>query len=1063
MTMRLDSRPYSALAILLSFALVLSGFVAISGPGNASTSITVPTGTTGGFNNTEFQSLATVSGVTPAVVGYSESATLRVDVTVASGQLQANSTAFAALEKPVGFTSNPASAFAVIGTPAQINALLSSLSYRGTVTGTSTVEIKVVEGRGAVNTINGHYYEQVDSALSWQDAFAAAAARSVPKVSGGTCPGYLVTITSQAENDFVQQRVKTSSWIGASDSREYIRDADGNLKYANQTAAEGNWHWVTGPEAGTQFLSSNSRTAVVNGEYNGFDTGEPNNSSPGENFAQIFTNGAWNDLSGVAAAGSGQYNVQAYIVEYGSPTCAPAVSASQATASFSVSAVLTVTPANISTCGAQGDYFELGSWRQETASLNVDQDAAEGAKRGPQQSSNTWGSVGDLRVQGLTRTPVQDKQSANLTSVPSAFDDSKYIALPFTTASGKRQVLWDVSFSLDEPVGTFTSKVQAKLFKGVDPVSGAVAAETSLTNVNVSASLIVELNPTVLDASSQYELRIYAYEAAFDSVENSTPLDNLTVRTKPCLSGAANSLAVSNVLLETATATWSAPTQNGGATITNYEYSLDNGATWITPAPPSSSTSKSLTGLMPGTSYSMHVRPVTAAGTGPASSVNFVTKVGTPESIQATAGTNSVSVSWPAVPNASGYKVEYSTDGGVTWIEYVASPVVSASVTISNLDTSAEYTFRVFAKNSEEALSGASPLSGSVRPSAPVAAPAPTASPTPTPTPTRNTPRQPPPSPSPNQAVVVLTPTPTTTPTPTPIPSPNPTGQGGSILMPVLDPTPNVVYGSSNPIPPALVDALRSPLAYLLELLTGSPELPSLASTESMAYENGSPVQIQLVKTDFENGYVLIGDGWQVALEATDSSGEPLRLDDSGNIILNSDRFVQFSGTGFAPGSIVKVWLFSDPTEISEVLADANGNFVGQAQLPEGITVGEHTIQLNGLTKDGQLRSVALGVLVQPALAVAPAAQVGFDLSGLMNFLWVIAAGVLTWFFIVWRRRRKKEEEGEIPNNSGFEELPIFASEGFEPSQQFPNDSRRKIGAAAPPNRKRFGFKPKDA
>jgi hypothetical protein len=217
------------------------------------------------------------------------------------------------------------------------------------------------------------------------------------------------------------------------------------------------------------------------------------------------------------------------------------------------------------------------------------------------------------------------------------------------------------------------------------------------------------------------------------------------------------------------------------------------------------------------------------------------------------------------------------------------------------------------------------------------------------------------------------------------------------------------------------------------------------------------------VLTDEQNGYSLIGDGWQVDLAAVDSDNSPLRLDDSGNIILKQDRFVQFSGTGFAPGSIVKVWLFSDPTEISEVLADANGNFVGQAQLPEGITVGEHTIQLNGLTKDGQLRSVALGVLVQPALAVAPAAQVGFDLSGLMNFLWVIAAGVLTWFFIVWRRRKKKEEEGEIPNNSGFEELPIFASEGFEPSQQFPNDSRRKIGAAAPPNRKRFGFKPKDA
>jgi hypothetical protein len=232
-----------------------------------------------------------------------------------------------------------------------------------------------------------------------------------------------------------------------------------------------------------------------------------------------------------------------------------------------------------------------------------------------------------------------------------------------------------------------------------------------------------------------------------------------------------------------------------------------------------------------------------------------------------------------------------------------------------------------------------------------------------------------------------------------------------------------------------------------------------LAPTDSLAYENGSPVEIQLVRTDEDNGYLLRGDGWQVTLEAADSSGAPLALDASGNIVLNTDRFVQFSGTGFAPGSVIKVWLFSDPTEVSEVLADASGNFVGQAQLPEGIPTGEHTVQLNGLTKDGQLRSVSLGVVIQPNLVVVPVAP---DLTGLMNGLLILAAGVLLLFFIVWRRRKKKEEEVSIPRRSGIEGVPILASEGFESSQPFPDDSRKKIGPAAPPNRKR-NFKPKGA
>ena len=323
--------------------------------------------------------------------------------------------------------------------------------------------------------------------------------------------------------------------------------------------------------------------------------------------------------------------------------------------------------------------------------------------------------------------------------------------------------------------------------------------------------------------------------------------------------------------------------------------------------------------------------------------------------------------------------------------------------------------------------------------------------PTPTPTPTPSLPSRRPSRPAPNPVIA----SPPTLDLPRPV-------LGPIVLLEQREATPNVRYSAANPIPDQLIDILARPLAYEVGQGNGALILPALLPSESLAYENGSPVQIQLVRTDQDNGYLLIGDGWQVALEAADSSGAPLRIDDSGNIVLNTDRFVQFSGSGFAPGSIVKVWLFSDPAEISEVIADASGNFVGEAQLPEGIPVGQHTVQLNGLTKDGQLRSVSLGVVVEP-VAVVPA-PVPFDFSGLMNMLWILAAGVLLFFFILWRRRKKDEEEVATPVTDSSEDL-IFASDAFEvqPTQQFPNDSRRKIGAAAPPNRKRFSFKPRGA
>lgn len=421
---------------------------------------------------------------------------------------------------------------------------------------------------------------------------------------------------------------------------------------------------------------------------------------------------------------------------------------------------------------------------------------------------------------------------------------------------------------------------------------------------------------------------------------------------------------------------------------------------------------------------------------------------GAPTITTITPGVRTLEVAFTAPASDGGSAIsgyEYSLDGGTTWIT-PSTAITSSPFTITNLNGGRIYEVKIRAVN--EVGSGepsltveASPRSTTSVVSEPIPTPVviPTVEPEPMPTPSQ----------SPN-------------PTITPPPGLEPGTSGDVKLMTKIEAIPGVVYSESNPIPDFIMDILSKPLAYILGVLSGDPELPELAPSESLAYENGAPVIIELVQTDSENGYVLRGDGWEVSLEATDSSGEPLLLDESGNIILNQDRYVQFSGTGFAPGSIVKVWLFSDPSELSDVVADAFGNFVGKAKIPEGIPTGEHTVQLNGLTEDGQLRSVSLGVLIQPDIVIAPAPPVGFDLTGLMSIIWILAAIVAFWFFILWRRRRKKEDEAS-PIPTGDSTDLIFASESFTPIQQFPNDSRRNIGPASPPNRKRFGFKPKDA
>jgi hypothetical protein len=268
--------------------------------------------------------------------------------------------------------------------------------------------------------------------------------------------------------------------------------------------------------------------------------------------------------------------------------------------------------------------------------------------------------------------------------------------------------------------------------------------------------------------------------------------------------------------------------------------------------------------------------------------------------------------------------------------------------------------------------------------------PLPIATPTPTPTPTRrpaitSTPRPSVPLPAATSAPIAL---------PAPL--------GPVVLIPQLELRPDVAFTPSNPVPAAIREVLSKPFGYELDT-AGQPELPALAPTQSLAYENGSPIGVELVPTEEQSGYILSGDGWQVELAATDMSGSPLKLDDSGNIILNDDRFVEFSGTGFAPGSLVKVWLFSEPAELSQLTADASGNFTGRAMVPTDTAVGEHTIQLNGISKDGQLRSVALGVVVQ-ALAVPQASQFVWN-------WWYLLGGLAPFFWWIIGKRRKREEE----------------------------------------------------
>jgi PEP-CTERM motif len=142
-----------------------------------------------------------------------------------------------------------------------------------------------------LNPANGHYYEFVQSQVTWQAALSAAATNSYLGNQG-----YLATITSAQESSFIFNNVSSGgNWFSGTDE-----------------AVEGVWKWVAGPEAGTVFW--NGGPGGSSPTYANWAPGsEPNNCCGGENYLHNFAGSAfWNDLRPDNLG-----FINGYVVEYG--------------------------------------------------------------------------------------------------------------------------------------------------------------------------------------------------------------------------------------------------------------------------------------------------------------------------------------------------------------------------------------------------------------------------------------------------------------------------------------------------------------------------------------------------------------------------------------------------------------------------------------------------------------------------------------------------------------------------------------------------------------------------
>lgn len=357
------------------------------------------------------------------------------------------------------------------------------------------------------------------------------------------------------------------------------------------------------------------------------------------------------------------------------------------------------------------------------------------------------------------------------------------------------------------------------------------------------------------------------------------------------------------------------------STVTNFEYSIDGGSTWVTRNPVSTASPWVITGLTNGTSYSFTFRGIFGGTPGVSTAASTVAPSSlptTPQSLQVSYGeTSGATASWSAPSSdggdtVTGYTVQLDTGSG---FETVSS--TGTTVTLDSVWLDQTWSVRVAANNTNG--SGAFATYSNT-------APVPQALADPPDNSTLVT--------DDNQSSITAT-----------------AGQSvaGSISSGVVTP----VTSTITRVTAEAVNDIRTETDTLITAFNNrwggaglAPDVVSKHDTETGAKvfglvahpENSTPIGVPA------KDVILVATDNEAVMMAATKGSKTATVNTEGSLVVETGSTLGFSVNGYEASITGELVILSTPTVLGTFTTDANGSFTGQAALPDGVSAGNHTV-----------------------------------------------------------------------------------------------------------------------